>query len=555
MSKLISWVKLRTNIYYYSEEIWSLFSNDYLKENFYIFNIQNRIGYEFVPEKLDEYKMIYIYDLRLINREFDISLLIKEVLDNLKKSGIGMAFIPDENLLDEIWYHNLLYVLDRNALVIWKDLEETYAHYIINNPERFAFTKFCIFQFERMQKRTVRKGRYMLFDTKFVFEKKRSLIVNAKYIKIYILRCDRIGEEIRVLNKLLFEEDEKDIFKLYITVDAYSRPFEGTNTCFNELVARQLNLLKNKDEYALWIQDIFQRSEKYEFDGRGIELRHLNSGVRELYQPVIDFSDDELEIGRQLIRDKLGIKEKYVCLFTRDPKYLMEILPNIDCSYHNYRDTSFDVMNKAIDYFENCNIQTIRMGQITEQKEIHSNCIDFVKQGYDEYLDLLIFRYSKFSICSGSGILEIPNIFGRPVLFLLYYYPQLGQFNDFYVKEDLCIFNRIRNLDEKRELSLLEIFEVSYQLVYSGNCRGEYFEQHGLELIPFSQDDILDAAVEMNEKLDGTWQDKNEYRELNNKFNLKLKVFFNQYNINTSLIPIIPVSVKYLRKYKYLLED
>lgn len=73
-------------------------------------------------------------------------------------------------------------------------------------------------------------------------------------------------------------------------------------------------------------------------------------------------------------------------------------------------------------------------------------------------------------------------------------------------------------ITQKKELSLSEIFEASYQLVYFGKCRGEYFEQHGLELIPFSQDDILN-------------------------------------DIKVSLISIILVSVKYLRKYKYLLED
>lgn len=41
--------------------------------------------------------------------------------------------------MDEIWYHNLLYVLDRNALVIWIDLERIYANHIISHPEKFFF--------------------------------------------------------------------------------------------------------------------------------------------------------------------------------------------------------------------------------------------------------------------------------------------------------------------------------------------------------------------------------------------------------------------------------
>ncbi len=513
-----------------------------------------RDGGGHLPEKLYEYEKIYIYDLRLINKELDIGLLIKEILENLKYDKIGMAFVPDENLSDEIWYHNLLCVLDRNAFVLWDDLNSAFAIYMISNPEKILFGKFPYLQFERKQKRTARKGRYMLFDTKLIFEEKHRLIEEAKHVKIYSLRCDRIGEEIRRLNRVLFEEDEKDIFKLYIPVDAYSRPFEGTNACFNELVSRKINLLRYKDEYALWIQDIFQRSERYEYYDRGIDIYHLNSGTRKPYHPIIDFNDNELSDGKKLISNKLGLRENYVCLFTRDSEYLKETLPFMDCTYHDYRDVSFDVMNKAIDYFDNCGIQTIRMGQVTEKKEIHSQCINFSNYGYDELLDLYIFRYSKFSICSCSGVLEIPNAFGRPVLFLFYYYPPVGQFNLFYAENDLFIFNRINDLNMKRELLLSEIFEAAFEIVYMGQSKGEYLANHGLELIPFSQDDILYAAVEMNEKLDGTWKGENRDEELKDRFNLKLKQFLDKHSINVPLIPLLPISIAYLRKYEYLLE-
>ena len=551
--KIIDWMKLSTNIYYYSEEIWGLFSDDYLKNNFYILNTNVQKGWAHLPERLYKYKRIFIYDLRLENKELDVGLFIGEILNNLKDDA-GMAFIPNEKLIDEIWYHNLLYVLDREAIVIWDDLNSAYASYMINNPEKFSYRRFHCLQFERKQIRTVPKGRYMLFGTKLIYEEKRRLIEGAEHIKVYNLRCDRIGEEIRMLNRLLFEDDEEGIFKLYIPIDAYYRPFEGTNACFNELVSRRINLLNNKNEYALWIQDIFHRSEHYEYDRGWIELRHLNSGMRKPYLPIIDFANDELVVGRRLISDRFGLQENYVCLFTRDSEYLKKTLPDIDCSYHNYRDSSFDIMNSAIDYFDDCDIQTIRMGQITEKREIYPKCIDFANHGYDEALDLFIFRYSKFSICSCSGILEIPNTFGRPVLFLFYYYPPVGQFNLFYAENDLFIFNRIYDLNKKRELLMSEIFDVAFEIVSTGHCRSEYLEQCGLELIPFSQDDILCAAVEMNEKLDGTWQCGNRDEELKNKFDFMLKDFFDKHSINVSRIPLLPISVAFLHKYEYLLD-
>ena len=116
----------------------------------------------------------------------------------------------------------------------------------------------------------------MFFDIKSVYEEKKELIHKAQYIQIYQLRCDRIGEEIRVLNKVLFENnDEIETFKLYIPVDAYQRPFDGTNVCFNELLGRRINLLKNKEEYALWIQDIFENSEKYTYNYGKIDISDI----------------------------------------------------------------------------------------------------------------------------------------------------------------------------------------------------------------------------------------------------------------------------------------
>ena len=508
-----------------------------------------------LTERLDKYDKIYIYDIRLINCELDIGILFSEILNNLKNPGIGMAFIPNTSLLDENWYHNLLYVLEKNAYVIWEDLEGTYSDYIRDNPEKFSFWKFGILQFEGKQKRVVHKGRYMLFDSKLIYEEKKELIHKARHIQIYQLRCDRIGEEIRVLNKVLFENnDEKDIFKLYIPIDDYLRPFDGTNVCFNELIGRRISLLRNKEEYALWIQDIFENSEKYKYNPGKIDVSDIKCGIRNMDVPVIDFYDNELVFGRKLVRDIVGLNDEYVCLFIRDAEYLRKLLPEVDCSYHNYRDASFAVMNKTIDYFDKCGIQTIRMGQITEPQEIHAKCIDFAKEGYDEFLDLSILRNNKFLIGTGSGITELPNIFGKPVLWLLPYYP-LVDHGLFYVKECLGIFNRIYNINTKRELSFLEIFDVAFEFVHNGGAKGEYFKQQGLELIPFSEDDILEAAIEMNEKLDKVWEEQEEDVKLRNMFTSKLSSFFDKHNIDISDMVPIYIAISYLRKYKYLLED
>ncbi|NBJ97515.1 TIGR04372 family glycosyltransferase [bacterium 1xD8-48] len=553
--KIINWMKIKACIYHYDEKIWILFSEKFLKDNFYIINSESKQSIKCLPKSIYEYKKIYVYDLRLINRELDIGILFAELINNLKTPDIGMAFIPSEDYQDESWYHNLLFILDKKAFVIWKESESAYLEYIKTNPEKFSFEKFGILQFVREEKRTVHKGRYMLFDTKTVYDEKHDLIQQANRIKIYHLRCDRIGEEVRVLNKILSESyDEKDDFTVYIPVDAYGRPFEGTNVCFNELISRQLNLLKNKEEYALWIQDIFEKNCKYEYDRayRLPGILEFRCGARKTYQPWIDFKDDELVMGKNLITDRLGLIKDYVCLFIRDAEYLKKTFPNEDCSYHDYRDSSFDVMKKTIDYFECCNMQTIRMGQITEPGGNLGKCIDFANQGYDEFLDLIIHRFCKFFVGTASGVVEISNVFGRPAVWMLPYYPQL-EFSVFCVEKNLCIFNRIYNIAKGRELSFSEIFDMTVE--FRKNPAKSYFIERGLEIIPFSEEDILNAAIEMNNKLDEIWEYSDDDIRLHKIFNLKLKSSMEKHNIDNSYIVPISIATSYLRKYKYLLED
>lgn len=554
-SKVINWIVIRECIYHYPKEVWSLFSDKFIENNFYLLDTKNEIRFFSLGAKLDKYDEIYIYDMRLINSELNIGALINEILYVKSKPKIGMIIIPNEDLLDDNWYHNLLYVIDRNAFVLWKELESAYEDYIKNNPEKFSFRKFKVVEFERRQRRTVHKGKYMQFGTRLLYKEKQNLIDKAKHIKIYNIRCDRIGEEIRVLNKVLFDNnDENDIFNIYIPIDENCKPYEGTNACFDEIVGRKINLLNNKDEYALCIQDIYEKSDKYEYVCEQIDVYHSDCGIKKMYQPLIDFKDEELTFGRRLIADRLGISREYVCLFTRDAEYLKKLLPHTNYAYHNYRDASFDVMNKAIDYFNQYRIQTVRMGQIAEQKEIYGGCINFTNQGYDEFTDLILYRFCKFFLGTFSGVAEIPILFGRPAVHLLPFYPII-EHNLFRHKEDICIFNRIYSRDKGRELTISETFDVAIEFRVKYICRGEYFSEHGLELIPFSQDDIRDVAKEMNEKLDGIWTDESEDDELRRILNLKIKAVMDKNHRALGEVYPMAVATSFLRKYKYLLED
>ena len=76
-----------------------------------------------------------------------------------------------------------------------------------------------------------------------------------------------------------------------------------------------------------------------------------------------------------------------------------------------------------------------------------------------------------------------------------------------------------------------------------------------MELIPLSQEDVLDVVIEMNEKLEGTWKDHEGDARLHTIFDSKLRKSIQKYNINISEVLCIDVATSFLRRYKYLLED
>lgn len=549
--KIINWIKAGEYIGAYPE-IRTLFLNSFWGRYYYVFDKTPKCSdkkMRQVSKDLLKYSKIFLYDLRLIDCEFDIVALMSEILDK-KKSNAGMAFIPNESYLDENWYHNLIRTLDKNAFVIWRSLESIYAECMRTVPEKFSYENFSALQIDRRWKKVVKKGRYMLFDTTQIFRDKQEEIDGKNRIEIHCLWSERIGEEIRVLNKLLLDNHPgKDVFELYVTADSCGRQSDGSNACFDELVGRRVNLLRNKEEYAFWIQDIFDKSEKYKFCGLPT-VEHLDIFKIEKREPIIDFNHEELEAGERLLKDNLNISGDYVCLFTRDREYLNHVAPHVNWSYHDYRDSSFEVMDKAIDYFDDCGIQTVRAGQIAEQREIHEKCINFANQEYDEFIDLMLHRNCKFFLGSMSGICEISHIFGKPVAALAPFYPQI-QVSLVNFPEDLIIFNRMFDVHRARELSFLELFQVGIE--FTGI--GEYFAEHGLKMIPFSQEDVLDVAIEMNEKLDGTWNVQDKDAELHDRFDKLLKKAMEKYNMKDSRIYQRTVATSFLRRYEYLLDD
>ena len=64
------------------------------------------------------------------------------------------------------------------------------------------------------------------------------------------------------------------------------------------------------------------------------------------------------------ILNKLKIKkEKYICIYARDSRYLNERFPNLDWNYHNHRNSNIDNLSALANFTTNeLNLEVVRVG-------------------------------------------------------------------------------------------------------------------------------------------------------------------------------------------------
>ena len=98
------------------------------------------------------------------------------------------------------------------------------------------------------------------------------------------------------------------------------------------------------------------------------------------------------------ILNKLGIqKEKYICIYSRDSKYLSKRFPDLDWNYHNHRNSDIDNLSALANFITSeLNLDVVRVGS-NAQKAISWSKETFPKiiyYSFSEYVNR--FKPNKF---------------------------------------------------------------------------------------------------------------------------------------------------------------
>ena len=271
--------------------------------------------------------------------------------------------------------------------------------------------------------------------------------------------------------------------------------------------------------------------------------------------PHISFTSNEEKKAKNSLKDfGIDINCKFVCLLVRDSAYLdrHKIQSQKDFNYHSYRDSDIDNCLLAAEELTKRGYYVFRMGAkvLKPMQSSNPKIIDYANTILrSEFMDIYLGAKCTFSISIGAaGFFGVPLIFRKPNAYVMIPFGHLCTWN----KNDLMITKNHISNKTKKKISFSEIFSKGVAIVY----RQEDFDKKDITLEENSPEEIRDLLIEMDDRLNGKWIEKNEDLELQEKFWKIFSENIKKQNLEIPLHGIIKAKFcsKYLKKNKDLLK-
>ena len=237
-------------------------------------------------------------------------------------------------------------------------------------------------------------------------------------------------------------------------------------------------------------------------------------------------SDSDIMKSKKLL-EQIGWRgEPFICLLSRDNAYL-DYLDNLagqfnqDRSYHSYRNSDIETYRLAINHLLDKGYWVFRMGTITERKlEIsHKNYLDYSYfEKKCDLLDIYLFSNCTGLISTSTGIDGLSQAYGIPTLIVNGLPLGLAAtfFNTIWVPKNLTWKNNNKSLTVKEYIE--NCFEETSDYIASG-----------INVIALSEKQILNAVMELVDRLEGRHQIDKKEIQLQENF-LKLLKEWKEYS-------------------------
>jgi putative glycosyltransferase (TIGR04372 family) len=298
------------------------------------------------------------------------------------------------------------------------------------------------------------------------------------------------------------------------TIDLFFYRWEKpANSFFAEMCERQM-LINNWAEYLFFANHWLPGGHNYEV--LPAMMRNHSRDMEGLFQDIetqLYFTREENSQGQMFLK-KIGFtsNDKFVCIIGRDSAYLnkQKQYSKMNLSYHNYRNTDIDTYKDAAKTLVEKGYWVFRMGNVVQKpfNIDHPHILDYANSEYrSDFLDIWLNANCFFCVSVGTGLDEIPRVFRKAAVYVNYLPTQQ------FVTYDHCISvpKHLIWQDTKKRLTLSEHLLHPYY-------REEEYVKAKIMVDDLSLKEILDAVLEMESRLTGTWKDTEEDVQLQRLF-------------------------------------
>lgn len=393
----------------------------------------------------------------------------------------------------------------------------------------------------------------------YIFNEK---FVHYKKIKLFAWWASSIGEAIRFLlvyyhnsfkNK---PDDEYYLLVPYINVNDFA------NGRLIEIVSRTIPMITYENcHFWKYLLDKFPERfdcESYN-DYNGILINAHNQAdpriprddFRDMTFPIISYTrEEELDAANKL--KMMGISGEYICIFARDGAYLQWQTCNPAYSFNSIRDMDISFFESSENYLAEKGIKTIRMGKLVNGAVNLSNCIDYATEYHSDLMDIYLLQKCKFYAGSISGIVLLAQFQGVPTV-LLGVVEIGGHHSIPHRTNDIYIPKKIYSKKEKRFLKFTEMWDA--EMAAKDMIKmAQYYQEQELEFVECSREEIREAIIEMNEKIDGVYREGEEEKELQKRYHTLLNSWIEKRGYQYSFFLRCNISGSFIKKNAFLLD-
>ena len=342
------------------------------------------------------------------------------------------------------------------------------------------------------------------------------LLCRIIQVRIHPIVNDRIGHFAinTELTLLKIRETRKDSKTKTIDISCASSVV-SVNSELEKMWKRELKF--STGDWGWLINDISKRVQNKDFYQES--TANDKEGRLISFPPTLEFTSEQELIGRKFLKNVDVIDEsKVVCLNVRDNAFLSQSealswSKTRDWSYHNYRDSEIKTYVAAAEALAEMGYTVFRMGAIVKEPLVtkHPRVFDYATNGMrTEFLDIYLGAKCKFCVSTGTGWDSIPQIFRRPSM----YVNMLPHFAKDCLVRDLLIFPKsLARTTGKVNIPLKHLFEHGF----ATSLHTDFYTEAGVVIRDLSSEELVDAVTEMAQRVEGTFVETPEQKEMQAK--------------------------------------